>query len=371
MESQGTECSQLYAESDAVKHLVTAVVMLLSMATAPVLATTPWWIPSPVGIALTVGQWLMKDHQQVYYIQVKASAADDTAAREEAFRVAINQAVGSLLISERRAVDDDLVRNEILNYSSGYIYDFKVLQRRSANNLVEIEIDVWVARSQIADRILSRSEDRAQIPGGRISAQIESFDSTRQKGDRVLEVVLADFPKRAFDVAVGRIGVGVDQERRKFLEIPISVTWNPAWLASLDEAVKATSHWPDCDTWLNRQSDYCRQKTRVKIAENTGFYDDHVVGMIFERRMTQDPPRILLSLLGPDNQVKYQDCWIIASMDYHSYHGWHFYEASRYRVNLNTRARDQVNIALPLTNLPPAELDRAEIAVIPKSQCPR
>ena len=203
-------------------------------------------MPSPLGIVLTVGQWLMKDRVEVYHVRVQGTAPNESQARDNAFRLAINQAVGSLVISETQVRDGDLAQHEILNYSSGFIHDFKILKTSMAGSQVQVEMDVWVSKSLIADRVLNISRGQAQVEGGRISAQIHSFQQERATADRVLETVLADYPRRAFDIQVGKTQVAADEQRKIWLQVPVEIAWNPTYLASLTEAVRTVNQKPNC-----------------------------------------------------------------------------------------------------------------------------
>jgi hypothetical protein len=342
----------------------------IALCLAPgVQASQAWWVPSPVSIAITVGQWLLRNNEEVFYLRVQSVAQDEQAAREEAFRLAINQAVGSLVLTERRSVNGELVRNEIINYSSGYVHDFAIVEQQRSDGSVSMTVDVWVAKSEIADRILGESKTNAQIEGGRISAQINTYDHARRSGDQVLEAVLQDFPRRSFRLHIGQTSVGVDQQRQKFLRIPIAIAWDEHYLRSLDEAVQRTSHLPDCDTWLKRQS--CSNKVKAQVIEHTGYYDDEKVGMLWERAMLLDPPRVLLMILDRAGQEVYRDCWRINALSQDAYQNQNMFSANRWGLFIRHRGQITVEIPLALDRLPVDRLDRVDAVVVRQSSCPK
>lgn len=51
--------------------------------------------PSPIGIALSVGQWLLKDRKKVYFIRVQGEGYSYEAAKQQAFATAVDRAVGA------------------------------------------------------------------------------------------------------------------------------------------------------------------------------------------------------------------------------------------------------------------------------------
>lgn len=350
-----------------IRQVLTAAVMAAMLAT-PAWAKD-WWMPSPISIALTVGQWLIKDREQVYYLQVRAQGRDETHARDQAFRLAVEQAIGALVLAETEARRGEVKRDDIISYSSGFVHDFKIIQRREVDGGQEIVIDVWVARSHLADRLLSTSRTDAVIEGGRVSRQIESFQHSRNQGDQVLAAVLRDFPARAFKITVGRTRVLVNEYRQPVLSIWMDIAWSQAYLQALDEAVSRVSHAPECDSWFNRQNNQCRQKIQAKVMERTGFFDDHGVGNLLHNNMGMDPPRLYLRLIDHAGSVVYTDCITPLGIDPYVYHSHYFYQVSGRGLGVNPRAQRSGDVRVDLTKLSTQHLDRVEAEMVRRSQC--
>ena len=152
------------------KRLLVAAALITFLA-GP-LSANEWWMPSPISVAITVGQWLMKDREQVYYLQVRAQGRDEKHARNQAFRLAVEQAIGALVLAETEVRRGNVERNDVISYSSGFVHDFKILEQRTVNGVHEIVVDVWVARSHLADRLLSTIRSRCQaIPFARLACE--------------------------------------------------------------------------------------------------------------------------------------------------------------------------------------------------------
>ena len=177
--------------------------MSLAVPVAAQTADAKLWQPSPVTVALTIGKWLLKDRERIYYLQVEAGGKDEQAALTSAFRLAVSQALGSLVMAESEVRNQEVIRNDIINYSAGYVDDFKVLDRRSENGLVVVTVDVWVKHSRLNERLLNQSKGQGQINGAQTRIQSETLTYSRQEGDRVLTAVLNDFPARAFKLTAG------------------------------------------------------------------------------------------------------------------------------------------------------------------------
>ena len=350
------------------RHLVAAVLAVMMAVPAQ---ANDWWIPSPVSMALTVGQWLMKDREQVFYLRVRAQGRDEKHARDQAFRLAVEQAIGALVLSETEVRRGNVDRNDIISFSSGFVHDFKILESRSVNGAQEIVVDVWVARSHLADRLLSTSRTDATVEGGRVSRQIETFQHSRDQGDRVLATVLADFPTRAFKITLGKTQVLVNEYRQPVLSVNMHINWSDTYLKSLDEAVKRVSHAPECDTWLMRQNNQCRSKVRAKVLENTGFFDDQVVGDLIHNNMGMDPPRLYLRLLDRTGAVVYTDCITPLGVDPYEHFNRYFYQVSGRHLSVDPHMSRSGDVRIDLDKLNTRDLDRVEAEMVRRSQCVR
>lgn len=320
-------------------------------------------MPSPLGIALTVGTWLMKDRVEVYYVQVESTGATAQSARENGFRLATNMAVGSLVMSQTQVNNGSIAQHEIINYSSGFIHDFRVITSRPGGEGVTVKMDVWVSKSIIADRVLNVSRDQAQVEGGRISAQIQSWQQERTTGDRVLETVLADYPQRAFDIAVGQTRVVADEQRKTFLVVPVTIGWNSTYLKSLTEALKTVNHRPDCGGWFS----VCQSPYVVKAPGVTAHFMDDRVYWIFDRHTYRTNPHVQMTILDRSGRPQHRDCFAVPEIG-QEYSPWKFIEMGPL-IQIHDWRNKRHNLWVELGSLPVANLDRIEVAVVRSDQC--
>lgn len=195
--------------------------------------------PSPLSIALTVGEWLLEEERKTYYVQVEATADSVVNARTEAFRLAVEMAIGTLVVSETEVKDSQLVRAEILKYSSGYIDNFKVLSESKVGNQIRLVVDVWVGESKIADRILNKSVAIGAIDGERVSVQQRSLKQVKQDAIKLIELVARDFPENAFDVSLGKTVTQVNASEIS-VDVPVTIKWSPKYLSALLEVIERT-----------------------------------------------------------------------------------------------------------------------------------
>jgi hypothetical protein len=217
--------------------LVLALVLL-----GPVQAQTPPMstasvVLSVIRIAINLGSG-KQDYTQVDVVSEGYSAEQ---ARLEGFRTAVNQAVGSVVATQTQTQNQRLVRDEIVNYSSGFVDRFEILEQQDQGTRVRLKMRVWVAESRLAHRLLGQSYDSQQVPGGRIGAQVETLLEERQQGDRLIEAVMADYPHRAFDVKIGKSRVKFDEYRQASIVTDVTIRWDSRFTDAVRDTLRRTN----------------------------------------------------------------------------------------------------------------------------------
>jgi hypothetical protein len=299
------------------KKLIVAAVLAVSTAAH---ALSP-------SIALTVGQWLIKSSDRVYYVQVEGRGYTEAEARRNGFALAVEQAVGTLVLSEREVVQQRLARNEITNYGSGYVDNFQILDKTMRHNEVTVTMDVWVAHSAIASRLFGRSEVAGQVDGARIGAQVQTMQQSLSDGDRVVSMVLKDFPRRAFDITLANAVFRMDADRRTLLEIPFVLKWNYNYIVSLHEALQATSQNPRAKNCWNYNQD-CSNQTYIRVVaksptsfakwDNTLGFNDYRKHHLVNDAFINSVPVMHLVIRDQHNRVVFRDCYSWAVMNWSS-----------------------------------------------------
>jgi hypothetical protein len=277
-------------------------------------------LPSPVGVAITVGHWLLtRDNQKVYYIEVAGNGNTPEEARMNGFRIAVEQAVGSLIASETEVNQGRVKRDEIISYAAGYVDRFEVVQTDNVGSGWRVTMKVWVGRTALANRLLYQSKEPGRIDGERAAVAVETTQYERGQGDRVLQTVLNDFPRRSFDVEVKKPSVVLNLFRRPELGIPFQVRWNYDYLSSLWSALEATSNNPKAGNCYNNNRD-CAQVAFVRVVSGSGgpgifgwngtagFNDSRKMGMVVNELIRSDPA-VLLTVFNNFGSVEIQQCY--------------------------------------------------------------
>jgi hypothetical protein len=271
-------------------------------------------VPSPLSIALTVGQWLIKDSRKVYYVQVESTAQTPAQARAEGFKLAVSQAVGTLVVAESEVKNQELVRNEIIQYSSGYIQDFKILGETQVGSMTRVVMDVWVTESKIADRLLNVSKADGAIDGEKSAAQYRSNLNQLQSGDRLLELVLRDFPRKAFDINVGK-SVLTMPSRSIQIQIPISVSWNGTYISSLTEVLDKVRQGQSGNYYGGPNwAAVIRYKNKTDWFMSTASFRDRMKLELIEANLIGSQPLIKLTIKDEVGRPLFNECYRYAGL---------------------------------------------------------
>jgi hypothetical protein len=353
-------------------------VLVLSLLAGPVvyaqvpIGVTTAMMPSPLGIVLTVGKWIYDSvtKEQVYYIEVEGRGNTATQARDNGFRLAVEQALGTVIASETEVVNGRVQRDEIISYASGYVSRFELINVESGNPETRVQMKIWISRSALSNRLLARSAKSGEVDGPVASIQLQTLNQERATGDRLLQTVLNDFPKRAFEITLDPTDV-VRQNRSAQVEIVFEMRWSQDYLRSLWAALDAVS--------------YRGSNPVAIIGVNSGGlfrgyggqarFDDTVKYEQLVKTMVLSEPAILFVVRGPNREILSSGCYTRPELDNQSRYGGdtgrRFVELSPYRptafVDGSYKMRGRIQI--PINNDVLAQAFSVDLDVVPAKNC--
>jgi len=249
------------------KAVALAIVLALC---GPVQAqTTPMSTASVVLSVIRIAINLGSGKQDYTQVDVVTEGATAEQARMEGFRTAVNQAIGSVVATQTQTQNQRVIRDEVINYSSGFVDRFEILEQQSLGTGVRLKMRVWVAESRLAHRLLGQSYDSQQIPGDRIGAQVETLLDERQQGDRLIQTIMQDYPHRAFDVRVGRSQVKFDEYRRAVITTDVTIRWDTRFVDAVNDTLKRTRD-PAKHAWVYQQSVIREPTIQISAVDSHG-----------------------------------------------------------------------------------------------------
>lgn len=278
--------------------------------------------PSPLSLVVMVGRWMLSEEgDRVYHVRVQARGNTESEARQEAYKRAIEDAIGSLVLAESVVVDEQVKRREIIEYSSGYIDRSKILSQYHDGRHFVVDMDVWVKHSRIADRLLSKSESTTKIDGERLQTQIETLDRERQQGSRTISAVLADYPQKAYIIRSETIETRY-HDRRAQIAVKFQLDLDPKYLRALWETLEKISQrsqagdcYPYCpDIFTVHMVGKHDRVFFNRWAWNFGFSDRQSAQALVSG-FAQDPAAVRLAVLDFRGAVIHSSCHYWAELD--------------------------------------------------------
>ena len=341
---------------------------------------------SPISVALTAGQWLFREKIKFYQVRVESQGNSFDEAKQEGLRLAVELAVGALVLSEGQVINGESKRREIITYASGYVDKFEIIARDTTSLGTKLVMDVWVGESKIANRLLNNSATAGRIDGERLMVRVESILHERQSGDRVLTAVLLDFPGRAFDIKLQTTQVTLTNLRQLTVEIPFTIGWNQDYLISLYEALEkvgVSGHCDFIDILFNSAKCEREQKSRTFLnirlmgtwgRGRIGFDDDEKLESMY-RTMVGGGPALQLMVKNTQGNSIYSICYYMQELD----HNVNFVRGNNRFISFNGREASiagalvvgtSLNLDLRGKSQLLSQMEGIELKVVLKSQCP-
>jgi hypothetical protein len=198
--------------------------------------------------------------------------------------------------------------------------------------------------------------------------QLQTLNQERATGDALLQQVLNDFPRRAFDIELKPTDV-VRQNRSAIVEVNFKLSWNQDYLRSLWTALEATS-----------------QRTNRPVAIVTlnsggwfgGFggtanYDDHHKLVLLADRMLSTLPSVLVTMRGPGRELLFSSCYMYQELDNQEHYNVNrnrfvgFYNSG---AHVNGLMKLNGRIQIPVASDILGRINSVDMDVVVRGQCP-
>jgi hypothetical protein len=231
-------------------------------------------------------------------------------AKEQAFKQAIENRIGVLVLSEREIQSYRLLKDEILTYSAGYIDDYNIVSQEKVGKKWVVTADVWVSSSKLTGRIISSASSDGRINGKKVSDTFNSFFKQKEQADRLTEKVLSGFPESALIPKYKHTELKFDHNRNAQLLVYLQTSWNKGYLTSLKELLSLVQDGGSAGQYgvvqvmyKDDESDWFPSSERYKFSD----------AKLHGRFMSQfSSDRIALRLKLRDGiKTVFEDCWYV------------------------------------------------------------
>jgi hypothetical protein len=126
-------------------------------------------------------------------VVVTGVGPDPEKALQNAFSEAIEQTVGVLVDAESAVKNDQLIRDEVLTYSRGYVEKFEVVKRWEEGGLQHATILAVVARGKLVEKLRGIKIAVDEISGGLAARQFRFDAENERRAAEMFQKALDDF----------------------------------------------------------------------------------------------------------------------------------------------------------------------------------
>ncbi|HOD81275.1 MAG: hypothetical protein BWX88_00379 [Planctomycetes bacterium ADurb.Bin126] len=144
-----------------------------------------------------------QDQPKLMQVTATGVAAQADKALQAAFGQAIEQVMGVLVDSETRVKNDQLVKDEILTFSRGFVQKYEVLKTWQEDGLHYARIVALVEIGQMWDKLRAKNVAVRPIPGELLYRQAQFDLSNEKDAAAMLRKALGEFdPARVMKVTI-------------------------------------------------------------------------------------------------------------------------------------------------------------------------
>ena len=139
---------------------------------------------------------------QTQAILVEGQGTSPDEALRDAFRNAVRQVVGSVVDAETLVKNDEIISDQVLTYSDGFIDHYDTVSTRQEGGLTRTRIRARVRQGDVATRLRAAKVAVKDVDGGGLFARAVTTLEAERAAGRMLRHILGDYPATVLDVEV-------------------------------------------------------------------------------------------------------------------------------------------------------------------------
>lgn len=208
---------------------------------------------------------------------------DPQLATQNALINAVEQVVGILVDAETLVNNDQIVRDQVLTYSRGFVEDFTEIHRWQQDGLHYVRIRAQVSATRLGEKLKAQQVVMRAIEGDKIAIRIKVEELNEEQGRQMFRKAVADFtPDKVLTVTLadekpaverGPTGVKLTVSYRVAANLE---AWNEI-RANLVPVLEQIAPGKRCGSWLAKQ------------------------GFSFSGTPLKEPPLYVFKEMGPDH----------------------------------------------------------------------
>ena len=183
------------------------------------------WVFAAVYAFLAVQSLAQSETQEFRKVVATGAGVDADGALKNAFKVAVEEAVGTLVDTETIVRENDTIQEKILSASNGFIKSYKVIRQWQQDGLHQCSIEALVEIRELKQRLAAANISTLAVSGANLAARVQTETAGQADTAAMLAKLINDFPNRVLRVqAHGEpVPIASKQEGITRLKIPIIV----------------------------------------------------------------------------------------------------------------------------------------------------
>ena len=195
------------------------------------------------GLILCFSPFLVdaEEPEKTMKVIVTGIGADTAAARLNAIRNAVEQAIGVYVSADTLVKNHALLKDEILSYSGGYVRDSRIVsEERGRDGLIAVTIEADVVASKLKRKLEFLNIAFRNVEGEKLFNEASGRLEEKRAGAALLEKIISKYPQAAYNIEVGAPQIkSVDQATGKAnMNISLKLRWDQAFLHELRSVVE-------------------------------------------------------------------------------------------------------------------------------------
>jgi len=193
-----------------------------------------------VSIAVVSGQLVFAEvAEQTQKVLSSGFGISIDKAKENAIRNAVEQVIGSYVTSDSLVTNNQLVKDEILFYSGGYVKEMKVVSQENKDGSFTVQIEATVISIKLKRKLESLNIATKKVEGESLFGEASSKISEQNNASELLARTLAKYPQAAYVFEVGKPEVKSTDTSKNTAEIriPLTIRWDNAFINELKDVV--------------------------------------------------------------------------------------------------------------------------------------
>jgi hypothetical protein len=183
------------------------------------------WICTAVYAFLAVQSLAQGESQEFRKVVATGAGLDADSALKNAFKVAVEEAVGTLVDTETIVREDDTIEEKILSASNGFIKSYDLIRQWTDGGLYRCRIEALVEIRQLKERLAAANISTLAVSGTDLAARVHTETSAAEGAAAILSKRINDIPNRVLRIQGGQPepDLSKQQEGVTRLKIPIKI----------------------------------------------------------------------------------------------------------------------------------------------------